>query len=50
MSGAMMTLLSRSKRSEAEHLAGQVNYVELYCYPGYERLFADSLSFQEAGL
>jgi uncharacterized 2Fe-2S/4Fe-4S cluster protein (DUF4445 family) len=48
-SGAMMTLLSRSKRSEAEHLAGQVNYVELSCYPGYERLFADSLSFQEAG-
>jgi uncharacterized 2Fe-2S/4Fe-4S cluster protein (DUF4445 family) len=48
-SGAMMTLLSRKKRAEAERLARQVSYIELSCYPGYDRLFADSLSFQEAG-
>ena len=48
-SGAVMTLLSRRKREEAERLARQVGYVELSCYPGYDRLFADSLSFQEAG-
>jgi uncharacterized 2Fe-2S/4Fe-4S cluster protein (DUF4445 family) len=47
-SGAMMTLLSRSNRAKAERLALQVSYVELSCYPGYDRLFADCLSFQEA--
>lgn len=48
-SGAMMALLSREKRAEAERLARQVSYVELSCHPGYDRLFTDSLSFQEAG-
>lgn len=48
-SGAMMALLCREKRAEAERLARQVSYVELSCYPGYDRLFADSLSFPEAG-
>lgn len=48
-SGAVMSLLSRSKRAEAGRLARQVSYVELSCHPGYERLFADCLSFQEAG-
>lgn len=48
-SGAVMALLSREKRAEAERLSRQVGYVELSCYPGYDRLFADSLSFQEAG-
>jgi uncharacterized 2Fe-2S/4Fe-4S cluster protein (DUF4445 family) len=48
-SGAVMSLLSRSKRAEAGRLARQVSYVELSCHPGYDRLFADCLSFQEAG-
>jgi uncharacterized 2Fe-2S/4Fe-4S cluster protein (DUF4445 family) len=47
-SGALMSLLSRSKRAEAARLARQVSYVELSCHPGYDRLFADCLSFQEA--
>lgn len=46
--GATMALLSVEKRAEAERLARQVGYVELSCYHGYDRLFAESLSFHEA--
>jgi uncharacterized 2Fe-2S/4Fe-4S cluster protein (DUF4445 family) len=46
-SGAIMALLSGEKRAEAERLARRVSYLELSCYPGYDRLFADSLGFPE---
>ena len=47
-SGAIMALLSREKRAQAERLARQVHYLELSCHPGYDRLFAESLSFPKA--
>lgn len=46
--GAVLALLSRGLRREAEELAGRVAYLELSCLPGYDRLFADSLSFPAA--
>lgn len=49
-SGAIVTLLSREKRQEAARLAGQVNYIELSCYPGYDRLYAECLSFADKGV
>lgn len=48
-SGAVLCLLSRNKRAEASDIAGKVEYVELSCYPGFERLFAQSLAFPEIG-
>jgi uncharacterized 2Fe-2S/4Fe-4S cluster protein (DUF4445 family) len=45
--GAMLCLLSREKRREASHIASQVRYVELSCYPEFDRLFADCLAFKE---
>ena len=46
-SGAIMTLLSREQRARAEAIARKVGYLELSCFPGYDRLFADCLSFAE---
>ena len=46
-SGAIMALLSVEKRAQAERLARQVQYHELSCHPGYDRLFTDSLSFPD---
>ena len=46
-SGAMLCLLSRKKRAEASDIARKVGYVELSCYPGFDRLFAQSLAFPE---
>ncbi|GFO60618.1 ferredoxin [Geomonas silvestris] len=43
--GAIMALLSLKKRALAEQLARRVGYVELSCYPGYDRLFAEALAF-----
>ena len=43
--GAVLCLLSRKKREEASFVSKRVNYIELSCYPGYERLFTESLSF-----
>jgi len=48
-SGAMLCLMSRKKRAQASDIAGEVRYVELSCYPGFDRLFAQSLSFPEIG-
>jgi len=47
--GAMLCLLSREKREETSSIARQVKYIELSCYPGYDRLFADCLAFPEMG-
>jgi uncharacterized 2Fe-2S/4Fe-4S cluster protein (DUF4445 family) len=47
-SGAVLCLLSRKKRAEASDIAGKVGCIELSCYPGFDRLFAQSLSFPEA--
>ncbi|MCL4499123.1 MAG: ASKHA domain-containing protein, partial [Chloroflexi bacterium] len=44
-SGALLCLLSQSKRREASRVAEQVTYVELSCYPEYDRLFAECLAF-----
>ncbi len=46
--GASLCLLSKAKRREAEEVARRVSYLELSCHPGYERLFSESLSFDEA--
>lgn len=43
--GAMMCLLSRSCRREAERIAGLVEYVELSVLEDYDRLFARCLQF-----
>ncbi len=43
--GAMLCLLSLEKRQESSLIAGKVNYIELSCYPDYDRLFTDCLSF-----
>ena len=45
--GAAMCLLSRSKRREASAVARNIKYLELSCYPGYDRLFTQSLTFKE---
>ncbi len=44
-SGAALCLLSQEERVEAEAIARRVRYIELSCYPGFDRLFAQSLSF-----
>ncbi len=46
-SGAVLSLLSKKKRIEASIIAGQVRYVELSCYMGFDRLFTQSLAFPE---
>jgi uncharacterized 2Fe-2S/4Fe-4S cluster protein (DUF4445 family) len=49
-SGAVLCLLSKKKRAEASNIADRVRYVELSCYPGFDRMFSQSLSFPEAAL
>jgi uncharacterized 2Fe-2S/4Fe-4S cluster protein (DUF4445 family) len=46
-SGAVLSLLSKQKRIEASMVAAQVRYIELSCYPGFDRLFTQSLAFPE---
>ena len=43
--GAILCLLSRKKREETSLMARKVQYIELSCYPNYDRLFSDCLSF-----
>ncbi|MBS3909986.1 MAG: DUF4445 domain-containing protein [Actinobacteria bacterium] len=43
--GAMLCLLSKEKREEATRVARRVHYIELSCYPRYDRLFAECLAF-----
>lgn len=45
--GAALCLLSRGKREEAALVSRNVNYLELSCYPGYDRMFTQSLAFRE---
>lgn len=45
--GAFLCLLSKAKRAEARELAERVSYVELSCYPDYDRLFTECLAFSE---
>ena len=45
--GALMCLLSRSVREEAERIAQKVRCLELSTLEGFDRLFADSLRFPE---
>jgi uncharacterized 2Fe-2S/4Fe-4S cluster protein (DUF4445 family) len=46
-SGAVLCLLSQSKREEASKIAPRVQYIELSCYPDYDKLFTRCLSFPE---
>lgn len=45
--GAALCLLSQSKRKEAAAIARNTKYLELSCYPGYDKLFTQSLTFKE---
>ena len=44
-SGAVISLLSSEKRSEAQELAKDIRYVELSTYPGYDKIFLKELAF-----
>jgi len=44
-SGAIVCLLSQVKRAEAMRIVQGVEYVELSCYPDFDRLFARCLAF-----
>jgi uncharacterized 2Fe-2S/4Fe-4S cluster protein (DUF4445 family) len=46
-SGAIACLLSQEKRAEASKVGENVEYVELSCYPNFDRLFASSLAFPD---
>ena len=46
-SGAVLCLLSQKKREEASMIARRVQYIELSCYPDYDKLFTRCLSFPE---
>jgi uncharacterized 2Fe-2S/4Fe-4S cluster protein (DUF4445 family) len=46
-SGAMVCLLSQEKREEAMRIAKTVEYIELSCYPDFDRLFAGCLAFPD---
>ncbi len=45
-SGAYMALLSQKKRKEMEQLARKIDYIELAQTKDYERIFAESMSFE----
>jgi MtaA/CmuA family methyltransferase len=47
--GAVACLLSQEKREEAVRLAQRVGYIELSCYPEFDRLFSQCLAFPEIG-
>jgi uncharacterized 2Fe-2S/4Fe-4S cluster protein (DUF4445 family) len=47
--GAMVCLLSQKKREEASRLARKVAYIELSCYPEFDRLFSQCLAFPNTG-
>ena len=46
-SGAALCLLSKGKREEAVLIARKIKFVELSCYPDYDKLFARCLAFRE---
>lgn len=46
-SGAELCLLSRDERRRAEEIAGRVRYVELSALDGYEKVFVQSMRFEE---
>jgi len=43
--GARMALLNREKREEADHIAREVEYVELTAYPEFTSEFAEAMAF-----
>ncbi|MDD3439762.1 MAG: ASKHA domain-containing protein [Clostridiaceae bacterium] len=43
--GAKMMLVSASERKEAERIAGEVNYLELTVFPGFNDHFINSMKF-----
>ncbi|MDR2934836.1 MAG: ASKHA domain-containing protein [Candidatus Adiutrix sp.] len=45
--GARLALTSRSALAAMEELAARIDYFELAAFPGYDRLFAESLRFPE---
>lgn len=45
--GACMALLSREKRQEMKEIAKKINYIELAETKDYERVFAESMSFEQ---
>jgi uncharacterized 2Fe-2S/4Fe-4S cluster protein (DUF4445 family) len=45
--GAYLALTSRSARKAMEELADRIDFFELATFPGYDRLFTDSLKFPE---
>jgi uncharacterized 2Fe-2S/4Fe-4S cluster protein (DUF4445 family) len=45
--GAYLALTSSSARKAMEELAERIDFFELATFPGYDRLFADSLRFPE---
>ncbi len=44
-SGAILCLLSKEKRMEAARIARKIDYTELSCFPNYDKLFTECLSF-----
>lgn len=46
-SGAVACLLSHEKREDASRIAPSINYVELSCYPDFDRLFSQCLAFPQ---
>ncbi|MDR1773328.1 MAG: ASKHA domain-containing protein [Clostridioides sp.] len=44
--GAIMSILSKDVRKEMEEVANNINYCELSTQEGYDRLFADCLTFK----
>ncbi len=44
-SGAILCLLSKEKRAEAARIARKIEYTELSCFPDYDKLFTECLSF-----
>ncbi len=47
LSGAVLCLLSSNEVKEAEKIAKDIYCVELFTYPGYEKLFVEELLFPE---
>ncbi len=44
-SGAILCLLSKEKREEAARIGRKIEYTELSCFPNYDKLFTECLSF-----
>jgi uncharacterized 2Fe-2S/4Fe-4S cluster protein (DUF4445 family) len=47
--GAVMSLISRSKRAEAQRLAGRIRYIELAGEPGFKEVFLGATAIGQEG-